>query len=104
MYTKLGFGAMERTILCDPFVMRIGSGVKWRVYDDGIVVYVPATCETHVLATHFVSLFHASSMLAASRKSEMGTLEEFDREAVISSLSVQFIEELVLLKILDPGN
>jgi len=73
--------------------MRIGSGVKWREYDDGIVVYVPATCESHILAKHFAPFFHASS-----------PLEPFDCEVAISSFPVQFVEELVSLKILDPGN
>jgi hypothetical protein len=104
MCTKLGSGVTEPTVPCDPFVMRICSGVKWREYDDGIVVYVPATCESHILAKHFATFFHASSPLAASLKSETGTLEQFDREAAISSFSVQFVEELVSLKILDPGN
>ena len=84
--------------------MQICSGVKWREYDDGIVVYVPATCETHILAKHFSAFFHASSPLAASLKSGAGTLETFDCEAASSSFPVQFVEELLSLKILDSGN
>ena len=103
MSTKLAYGAMVITIDKRGSV-RFGRGVQWRAYEDGIVVYVPATCETHILEPQFAAFFHS----LASRRSEvensnpMGedTFEAVDEQGDAASL----VQELVSLKIIDVVN
>lgn len=52
--------------------LRIKAGVQWRAFDDGLVVYVPETCETHLLDTAWLQAlagFDAAASTAASQSS-----------------------------------
>lgn len=40
--------------------------LRWRAYEDGIVVHVPSTCETHLLAADLMPVF-ASPELGCTR-------------------------------------
>lgn len=84
--------------------VRFSQGVKWRAYKDGIVVYAPATCETHILEPQFAAFFRA----IACRPSEVENDHPLDEKtfgAVAESwMAGSFVQELVSLKILDVGN
>ena len=106
MCTRVGSGVAAQTMagsdeLC---AFRLGQGVKWREYDDGIVVYVPATCETHILQPHFAAFFRASELQSVEPVKGINTVAQSSGDAAGPGLSGQFAEELVLLKIFDAGN
>ena len=53
--------------------LRIEAGVQWRAFGDGLVVYVPETCETHLLDSAWLTAlvgFDAAAPTAASDGSE----------------------------------
>lgn len=75
--------------------------IKWRVCEDGIVVYVPATCETYVLDVGLQSFFSNDPRLIHSSD----TLISDADGAVIRSKELflfrPIAEELIDLKIFD---
>ena len=81
--------------------MQLGRGVKWRAYEDGIVVYVPATCETHVLPPHYAVFFRSCSSPCVETASGINTLAEDSIDVVDALASREFAKELTTLKILD---
>ena len=103
MSTKMAYGVMVRTIDIGGSV-RFGRGVKWRAYEDGIVVYVPATCETHILEPQFAAFFRsiASRPFEVENSNPMGedTFDAVDEPGDAGSL----VQELVSLKIIDVVN
>jgi len=42
---------------------RVPEAMHWRIYDDGVVVMVPATCETHVLHADLAPVFQPGALL-----------------------------------------
>jgi hypothetical protein len=42
---------------------RVAPALHWRIYDDGVVVMVPATCEIHVLHVELGPLFNAGTLV-----------------------------------------
>ena len=44
-------------------VGRVPEAMHWRIYDDGVVVMVPATCETHVLHADLAPVFQPGALL-----------------------------------------
>ena len=72
-------------------LMRRSPSVKWRVFDDGLVVYVPATCETHLLPLELTPLFESMTW-------ELPVVDEIDSETA----PPQLVKELINLKILEP--
>ena len=84
--------------------MQLGRGVKWRAYDDGIVAYVPATCETHILPPHFAAFFRSVASWSSGPVKTANTLAQDSSETPAPGVEDQFISELIALKILDAGN
>lgn len=90
----------------DTFVstkLRIADGVKWRVYSDGIVVFVAATCETHILSNALQFLFQIDGVFVGAvdltlDNSKVGIGSPLDRHSIGSDMLV----ELVGLKIFEP--
>ena len=74
--------------------LRVKVGVQWRAFDDGLVVYVSETCETHLLDTAWLQAlvgFDAAAPTAASQ----GSLHQ------APAITVSEWQSLVDLKILD---
>ncbi len=84
--------------------MKFGNGVKWRAYDDGVVVYVPASCETHVLPPHFAAFFRSVDSNSAKPTTAFITLAADSSTIPPMGIDEPFLSELVALKILDAGN
>ena len=74
--------------------LRIKAGVKWRVFDDGLVVYVPETCETHLLDTAWLQALVGFDVAAPSAASQ-GSLHQ------APAITASEWQSLVDLKILD---
>ena len=76
---------------------RPSAGLRLRTYPDGVVVYVPSTCETHLLPPAFASLFDTTTFAVgnpgdnARRMSSPGPIEP----------SAEHLDELVRLKIFE---
>jgi hypothetical protein len=101
----MGFGVTAPTTAeSERVAVRLGLGVRWREYDDGIVVYVPATCETHILPPHFAAFFRASSARFFESPQSVHTLAGTSREVAISPNAGEFADELISLKIFDADN
>jgi hypothetical protein len=74
--------------------LRIKSGVQWRAFDDGLVVYVPETCETHLLDTAWLQALAGFDAAAATAASQ-GSLHQ------APAFTASEWQSLVDLKILD---
>ena len=85
-----------------PGSVRISSHVKFRVCEDGIVVFVPATCETHILSLSLSPLFqHDPAVIGVvydGSDAEWGDGHESVRRVFVSP---HIVKELVGLKIFD---
>lgn len=81
--------------------MKLRSGVKWRAYGDGVVVYVPATCETHVLAPELADIICSRTAESSGPAGGVDSLAVDFTETSASGVADQFIDELIALKILD---
>lgn len=77
----------------------IASGVHWRHWDDGIVVFVSATCETHVLSPSLLPIFQENSYDLAREAGE-GVICATQLDCESSELQA-VIEQLVRLKIIE---
>ena len=84
--------------------VRFSQGVKWRAYEDGIVVYAPATCETHILEPQFAAFFRAIASQSSEVVNDHPTDEKEFGAVAESWMAESFVQELVSLKILDVGN
>lgn len=84
--------------------MRLNDGVKWRTFDDGLVVYVPATCETHILPPHFAAFFCALTSQKGALPFNLDALNLTCIESGFPVVSDQLIEELISLKIVGSVN
>ncbi len=80
----------------------LAGRVMFRVFDDGVVVYVAETCETHLFPCEYRELFEA---LAAAH---FGAKSGFDRcpdtppaAAVLRDTPIDSIDELIRMKILE---
>ena len=87
-----------------PRKLGFGHGVKWREYEDGVVVYVAATCETHILEPQFAAFFRLVASQASKPGAGNNELPESPSEFRDPLITGSFLQELVSLKILDPGN
>lgn len=74
--------------------LRIKVGVQWRAFDDGLVVYVPETCETHLLDTAWLQALAGFDAAAATAASQ-GSLHQ------APAITASEWQSLVDLKILD---
>ena len=84
--------------------VRFGRGVNWRAYEDGIVVYVPATCETHILEPQFAAFFR-SIAFRPSEVENSNSMGEDAFDAVAEPWDAgSLVQELVSLKIIDVVN
>ena len=84
--------------------MRFSKGVKWRAYRDGIVVYAPSTCETHILEPQFAAFFRSVASQRLNFENN-GEANEMTSDAVAEAGMVEsLVRELVSLKIIDLGN
>jgi hypothetical protein len=86
-------------------VLKLRAEVRWRAYDDGVVIYVGETCETHLLAAAFHGLLRAPQ--SAQEVDDPGVLEPLPGsgdEIPAVRVSRGFVNELVGLKILDRLN
>ena len=85
-----------------PVSVRVSSHVKCRICEDGIVVFVPATCETHILSTSLSSLFkHEAAEIGVvddGSDAEVGDGHGSVRRVFVSP---HIVNELVGLKIFD---
>lgn len=85
-----------------PVSVRISSHVKFRVCEDGIVVFIPATCETHILSTSLSSLFKREAaeigVIDDGSGTEVGDGHGSVRRVLVSP---HIVKELVGLKIFD---
>ena len=84
--------------------MQLGRGVKWRAFDDGVVVYVPATCETHLLAPELAQIIGCRTPGSSGSAGGAGQPAVDFSSAGASEGAARFIPELVALKILDAGH
>lgn len=75
--------------------LRIKAGVQWRAFDDGLVVYVPETCETHLLDTAWLQALVGFNAAAPTAESQ-GSLRQ------TPAITASEWQSLVGLKILDP--
>ena len=87
-----------------PGSVRLGVGTKWRAYEDGVVVYVPATCETHILEPQFAAFFRSvAAQLSGVENGDPADDQAFGAGAE-PLIAGSFVQELVSLKILDVVN
>lgn len=77
----------------------IARGVHWRHWNDGIAVFVSATCETHVLSLSLLPIFQENSYDLA-RDAGGGALCPTQQDCESSELQA-VIEQLVRLKIIE---
>ncbi len=83
--------------------MQVCSGLKWRAYDDGVVVYVPTTCETHLLAPELASILRSGIPGSSESQGSAGRDTATFNAAFSSKVADQVIHDLIALKILDAG-
>ena len=50
-------GARTDNSLLAVTTFRLAEGIRWRAWDDGIAVFIPSTCETHILSPELLPLF-----------------------------------------------
>lgn len=75
----------------------VAPGLRWAAFDDGTVVYVGTTCETHALAPEF------SALLGAPGDAVVIGADEVDADAAAEAAIVipaALAEQLAQLKIL----
>lgn len=78
---------------------RVGEGIKWRKWDDGIGVFVAATCETYVLSPLLLPIFLGDS--AALEELAMATSVALNSNESSEQRLGQLAKRLCELKILD---
>ena len=85
-----------------PVSVRVSSHVKFRICEDGIVVFVPATCETHILSTSLGPLFQ-HDLAAITVVDDRSDAEGDDGQGSVRRVFVapHIVKELVGLKIFD---
>ena len=66
-------------------IWTVANVLKWKIYEDGIVVYVPATSETHILSLALAPVFQHSSILIeqAGRPHAITQAGRIDRDAPV---------------------
>lgn len=77
----------------------IASGVRWRHWDDGIAVFVPATCETHVLSLALLPIFEGGH--CASKKGTVSSAFSSSHQDDFNGELQSVIEQLCRLKIIE---
>lgn len=77
----------------------IASGVHWRQWEDGIAVFVCATCETHVLSLSLLPFFQ-KNIYDLAREAGGGALCATQLDCESSELQA-VIEQLIRLKIIE---
>jgi hypothetical protein len=85
--------------------LRLGPGVLWRGYADGVAVFVPQTSESHILPPAFLGLLHAPHCVEIVEQD--GVVENLPDDSdgqPGTRVSRSFVEELVELKIFDRLN
>lgn len=87
--------------------LRVAASVKWIGYADGVVAYVPATCETHLLSPEFELVFNVGSVIASADALHLslitvGSDAKSGPQAV--ALSANACDELLNLQILEPAH
>ena len=81
--------------------LRLGRGVRWLSYPDGLVVYVDETCEMHLLPIVFAPLLNAPAEAVIVEGSEPFEAESADRVyGGQLPVSRNVITEMLTLKIL----
>jgi hypothetical protein len=77
----------------------IASGVRWRHWDDGIAVFIPATCETHVLSLALLPIFEGDH--CASKEGTVTSTFSSSYQDDSNSELKAVIEQLGRLKIIE---
>ena len=77
---------------------RLADGIRWRAWDDGIAVFIPLTCETHILSPELLPLFESggaelppnivASVDAMSQVQEPATIEAVNLASLMRSLKI----------------
>ena len=81
--------------------LRLGLGVRWLSYSDGLVVYVGETCEMHLLPIVFAPLLNSPAKAVIVEGSEPVEAESANGiDGGEWRVSRNFIEEMLALKIL----
>ncbi len=88
-----------------PSELKLRSEVQWRGYEDGVVVYVPETCETHILPVDFLGmLVTPQRVLVVEQDGVIEKLYNTSDGVLETRVSRSFVEELTDLKIFDRLN
>lgn len=70
----------------------LSKGVKWRSWADGIAVFVPSTCETHVFSPELFSVFQDGLIYfdgsPASADGPLGNIESSDPDPTLNLLDL----------------
>jgi hypothetical protein len=83
-------------------VFKLRPEVRWRAYDDGVVVYVGETCETHIVAADFHGLLSAPQhAVIVDEPGVLATLPDTGDGVTAVQVSRALVNELVELKIFD---
>ena len=79
--------------------------VRWRSYPDGVALFVPQTCEAHLLPLELLCLLEAPAQVEIVAEDDViESPAGPDTGAAAMRVSRQFVDELVQLKIFEPLN
>lgn len=88
-----------------PRELKLRPEVRWRGYEDGVVVYVPETCATHILSMAFLGMLSAPHrVLVVEQDGVIEKLSNSFDDVLGMRVSRSFIEELAQLRIFDGLN
>jgi hypothetical protein len=79
--------------------------VRWRSYPDGVALFVPQTCEAHLLPLDFLGLLESPSQVQIVAEEDV--IEPIAGPVageMATRVSRRFVDELVQLKIFEPLN
>ncbi|MHB8494569.1 MAG: hypothetical protein ACYC9Z_04405 [Casimicrobiaceae bacterium] len=81
--------------------LALAPGLRWRVYADGIVVYVAETCETHLLPAEFARFMPALQGPMKAVGANGAEPPNRVQTASVAAIPEAAIAQLVALRIFD---
>ena len=85
--------------------LTLRADVRWRSYPDGVALFVPQTCEAHLLPLEFLGLLEAPTQVEiVAQEDVIEPIADSATEGVATRVSRKFVDELVQLKIFEPLN
>lgn len=79
--------------------------VRWRSYPDGVALFVPQTCEAHLLPLEFLGLLEMPTRVdIVAEEDVIEPIAGSSAGDQATRVSRRFVDELVQLKIFEPLN